>query len=160
MKSTRISCEFCEADDQSGDELIGLTTDGQGYVKIEEDLHLSEIHVCETHADELRMLLLNRLTVGVAGGVDMIAQERWRQKKEKGYTAEHDDEHDKGELTRAAAYYAVSKEVGQLHVSIGWPFSDRPPTDHTRIEELAKAGALIAAEIDRLLRAEKNKSGE
>lgn len=40
-------------------------------------------------------------------GAFAIAEERLRQKKHKRYNASHDDEHDKGELALAAAWYAV-----------------------------------------------------
>jgi hypothetical protein len=60
MKTTRICCEFCNADDVSGDELIGLVTDAQGYLKIEEELELAEIHICRDHEGQLLKLLTDR----------------------------------------------------------------------------------------------------
>lgn len=87
-------------------------------------------------------------------GVDLIAAERKRQVEVEGWTAEHDAEHRHFELTRAALCYAEaawSQEMG-LNPQMGeWPWdrsSWRPSDDP--IHNLAKAGALIAAEIDRL----------
>lgn len=98
-------------------------------------------------------------------GVSIIARERQRQVQVKGYTPEHDDEHDLGELALAAALYALpyDAKVGNepllkqddfinLHIALetGCNFFVDPEPDNQR--RLAKAGALIAAEIDRLLR--------
>ena len=100
-------------------------------------------------------------------GVQMIAAERLRQTSELGWTSEHDDSHDGSELARAAV--ALCKHA----YSRGWqcdnsmipdgsdrytqePAPDEWPEDwqdwwnpKTPIRDLVKAGALIAAEIDR-----------
>lgn len=99
-------------------------------------------------------------------GVDLIAEERQRQVEQEGWTAEHDDGHSRGEMARAAACYAMPKSVREmpiLHTSIlefvwHWEWSWWKPAEtkakRARIRELVKAGALIAAEIDRLQRIE------
>ena len=86
-------------------------------------------------------------------GVNKIAEERARQTEAKGYTNEHDDKHVHGDLALAAACYAIPERKGL--VAVPWPFSsgDCRGKD-TRERLLIKAGALIAAEIDRLHRAE------
>jgi hypothetical protein len=99
-------------------------------------------------------------------GIDIIAAERKRQLGVKGYTPEHDDEHDLGELALAAALYALpyDAQVGNepllkqddyiaLHIALetGCNFFVDPEPD--KLKRLAKAGALIAAEIDRVRRA-------
>ena len=38
--------------------------------------------------------------------IELIAEERERQQEKEGWTLEHDDEHDGGELAMAAALYA------------------------------------------------------
>lgn len=109
-------------------------------------------------------------------GAELIAAERQRQLDVEGWTAEHDDEHDDESLARAAVCYAAPEPVFEQRVGNHeirfvdpWPYSwsmewdKRPrqrnswalraPTPRQRIRMLAKAGALIAAEIDRLLRA-------
>jgi hypothetical protein len=86
-------------------------------------------------------------------GIERIAAERKRQIEEEGFTAEHDDCLGAGVLAAAAACYAVPSLAEKAWL---WPF-DRSwwkPTPDNRIRELEKAGALIAAEIDRLERLE------
>lgn len=97
-------------------------------------------------------------------GVDLIACERMRQIGNEGWTPSHDDEHDDGEMANAAACYAIVDHQrslmlnsnNQTIISRIWPFAIKwwKPTPDDRIRELAKAGALIAAEIDRLKRSE------
>jgi hypothetical protein len=102
-------------------------------------------------------------------GVGLIAAERARQVTAEGWTPEHDDEHEEGELARAAVCYATPPGRREMTVmqfrgmraadspSIpgGWPWDASwwKPTPDNRVRELVKAGALIAAEIDRLRRA-------
>lgn len=84
-------------------------------------------------------------------GIDDIAAERRRQIEAEGWTPDHDDCHHKGEIAQAAACYALG--VGKMSGSVLWPWDWKwwKPTDKRR--DLVKAGALIAAEIDRLDRA-------
>jgi hypothetical protein len=92
-------------------------------------------------------------------GSALIAAERRRQITQEGWTPDHDDGHQAGELAAAAACYAfaaqekVSPGGGSWHPDDSWPWSEewwKPSEDPVR--NLVKAGALIAAEIDRLLR--------
>lgn len=93
-------------------------------------------------------------------GIEIIADERQRQVVEEGWTSEHDNQHTKNELVRAAVCYAVANEDhmnedGEDLIESGyWPWHPDwfKPSPDDRIRELAKAGALIAAEIDRLQR--------
>jgi hypothetical protein len=104
-------------------------------------------------------------------GVERIAAERKRQLDELGYTAKHDDDHVESELALAAVCYAAPDRI-YAHEStepyerffdpFPWDDGDERPRDRynelklpslgQRIRLLEKAGALIAAEIDRLLR--------
>lgn len=94
-------------------------------------------------------------------GMRVICWERVRQQVEEGYTESDDDRHGNGELACAAAYYALPDEMRVFYVDessprgvpSGWPFGEEYWKPGDRVRELAKAGALIAAEIDRLLRA-------
>jgi hypothetical protein len=100
-------------------------------------------------------------------GVKLIAAERERQVSEEGWTAEHDDEHAQGELAVCAACYVIGQSAYYARAAqnaatpdgesrlFPWPFelTSWKPTPDDRIRELTKAGALIAAEIDRLQRA-------
>lgn len=94
-------------------------------------------------------------------GAERIAAERQRQIDGKGYDAAHDDEHVGAEINLAAAQYLdiafwttiAPKDPGAWDERACWPWEDsefKPSRDPVRL--LEKAGALIAAEIDRLLR--------
>lgn len=92
-------------------------------------------------------------------GLDLIAAERQRQIAVEGWTPEHDAGHAGNEaLARAAAAYATPARLReQLPVPFAglpalwpWDFCHWKPTPDDRVRELVKAGALIAAEIDRL----------
>ena len=95
-------------------------------------------------------------------GIELIAEERQRQIEEENWTAEHDSQFVCGELTDAAIMYAMRgywkdrlpiEYVGTKETpGFIWPFSPKwwKPSEN-RIRDLQKAGALIAAEIDRLL---------
>jgi hypothetical protein len=93
-------------------------------------------------------------------GAMRIQKERLRQIEEEGWTQEHDlIGNNDGQCARAAACYAVSSEERGNFNTIGsilsalWPWEEMwfKPCPKNRIHELEKAGALIAAEIDRLL---------
>lgn len=89
-------------------------------------------------------------------GAELIAQERQRQIDVEGFD---DDQWRTDEsLAMAAAAYATPSKSRDLVSFYGdsipknWPFKSKwwKPTPGDRIKELTKAGALIAAEIDRL----------
>jgi hypothetical protein len=89
-------------------------------------------------------------------GAELIAIERERQMSQEGWTAEHDDQHTDNELARVGAIYALPAKF--RFYAQAWPLSWSrewyKPTPQNRVRELVKAGALIAAEIDRLQRLE------
>lgn len=95
-------------------------------------------------------------------GIALIAEERQRQISEELWTAEHDDKrHRKYELTLAAMSYAAvvaapdesAASPAESAPTDDWPWSKKwwKPSDDP-VRNLVKAGALIAAEIDRLQR--------
>lgn len=93
-------------------------------------------------------------------GVELIEAERQRQVSVEGWTPEHDDGHENGELAQAAACYILSSqdENSKMWPPTPWPFDAewwKPNDDHVR--NLVRAGALIAAEIERLQRVQKSK---
>lgn len=88
-------------------------------------------------------------------GVELILKERERQIKEFGYNAKHDDGEKDGGLAYAAICYAIPDGPNRESFVADfypWHIVTYRPTPDDRIKELAKAGALIAAEIDRLQR--------
>lgn len=85
-------------------------------------------------------------------GVDKIAAERATHEA-RGYTAEFDERWTGSQLPLSAVCYISPALSAQYDL---WPWMDEAPLPvfniERRIEQLAKAGALIAAEIDRLER--------
>lgn len=92
-------------------------------------------------------------------GSSLIARERLRQITDEGFDGNRDMQYKNNELTRAAMCYLedpkfrdMTNEDGDTLVESIFPW-DREwfkPSPENRIKELVKAGALIAAEIDRL----------
>lgn len=99
-------------------------------------------------------------------GTELITEERQRQIEVEGWDSEHDDEQDAGSLAVAGACYALDVVAKNKKADISWqaryaqaagefwPYDReewwKPTIDPVR--QLVKAGALIAAEIDRLQR--------
>lgn len=112
--------------------------------------------------------------MGQSLAVNAVLAERRRQVEAAGYSLAHDDEHDAGELTRAATNYAAQAALcmaaGQTHacpetspplqrmfpLSFPWGRGDWKPGRVRRM--LVKATALLIAEIERLDRAEAKRS--
>lgn len=99
-------------------------------------------------------------------GCSLIAKERALQISVEGWTSQHDDLHKRGEMADAASCYAKIAAMNSyiapvpLDKPINWPWDEewwKPSSDPIR--NLEKAGALIAAEIDRLQRLELEKEG-
>lgn len=100
-------------------------------------------------------------------GAELIAAERRRQMSVEGWTTEHDAKHRGKQLAKAASSYLDTHAEPDVdhprspHLNApcwNWPWSKKwwkPSKDPVR--NLVKAGALIAAEIDRLLAAEKTR---
>lgn len=87
-----------------------------------------------------------------SNGAALIAAERQRQVDAEGWTPEHDDEHTSGEMRLAASAYLITSPAPE-HAPGYWPWERswwKPSGDPVR--DLVKAGALIAAEIDRIER--------
>lgn len=87
----------------------------------------------------------------ISTGARAIQAERHRQIEQEGWKPEHDDTHVNGELAEAAACYALAVNDGAgTGVPARWPWARSWWKPTTARRSLVKAGALIAAEIDRL----------
>lgn len=109
-------------------------------------------------------------------GIELIAEERATHPA-KGWTAEHDAGHAKGEIAAAASCYAAPQPIFELienrrgaQYTDPWPWgrviqgrsvadadgyrfgtTEENKRGKTRLRQLQVAGALIAAEMDRLI---------
>ena len=97
-------------------------------------------------------------------GTELITLERQRQIQQEGWTPDHDAQHQDSELAFAACYYAMpcmllrrcgNEEPCPVHpdeffTETGWDKKWAKREEKSRIRRLVVAGALIAAEIDRL----------
>lgn len=105
-------------------------------------------------AEAVEYSKMMRSTQPVGSGSDRISRERSRQWAVKGWSSDHDAHHTGGDLIAAAVCYAMQADpegAGESAVD-SWPWDEsywRPSEDPVR--NLEKAGALIAAEIDRIL---------
>jgi hypothetical protein len=124
---------------------------------------------CYTDFKAGYLTLLNRLEEVIAERDDMLAalgtqaakdviKERQRQTGAEGWTQEHDDRHNKGQMAAAAGVYALHSGGYNMQMVDGvpsayWPWAPEwwKPADARR--NLVKAAALIIAEIERLDRA-------
>lgn len=96
-----------------------------------------------------------------------VLAERKRQIEKEDWTPEHDDEHQYGDLARAAACYALGHRVKEYRIYSGaefstdvWPWDADSWKPKSPRENLVRAGALILAEIERLDRAQAQRVDE
>lgn len=93
-------------------------------------------------------------------GAELIAAERQRGIDQEGFDAAHDDRHGRGQLTLAAVAYAHAEleQVRRLDFDMErvrrfyWPWESSFWKPKDPVRNLVIAGALLAAEIDRLQR--------
>lgn len=90
-------------------------------------------------------------------GVELIAEERQEQIEKHGWDFEHDKNHDDGSLVDAAIAIAFNDEnIEARFEAPTWAWDIRNHKQQSKrkgiekIERLKVAGALLAAEIDRL----------
>lgn len=120
----------------------------------------------QQHAQEMMDAWVQRHTLGwlvdpeaASIGSQLIDNERMRQIHEEEWTPAHDDGHTRCELTAAAHCYieeAAQQSMGghtRGDYPEAWPWGGGWKPSDDPIRNLTKAGALIAAEIDRLMRA-------
>ncbi len=174
-----LLCEVCDGKGHvpyvklDGSELweivFGINSDAAA------DITDQQYDLIARHINEVFVQPLRSNTVLGSDGLKAIAAERSRQIEQEGWTAHHDDAHGDGSIALAAACYAMFAAVSdnargstQLPGSLTndgeeiegwaaflsiWPWERRFWKPTTRVRDLEKAGALIAAELDRLIRA-------
>lgn len=138
---------------------------------------VSLAHESRRYGRHAEVLLEELAHLNQSAGAARIALERARQINSEGWTPEHDDEHHDDELAWAACAYAAPDVLFRMATDSPryivlrdcWPdewdstWDKRPRASHLllsarnqtppeRIGCLVKAGALIAAEIDRINR--------
>ena len=104
-----------------------------------------------------------RQAAGWTRAVTSVVAVRQRQIKAEGYTVEHDDKHDSGELAGAAACYARHVNARSWvflqdrfdayrnePVPNAWPFDAASWKPRSPREDMVKAAALALAEIERM----------
>jgi len=95
--------------------------------------------------------------------IEMIEAERSRQIEVKGWTLEHDDGHTDHQLAMYAGLLAIPASHRSLALRrLLFPTSawlagaiKDPSDEDERLQELAKAGALIVAEMERIQRSKR-----
>ena len=108
----------------------------------------------DTYATQFGEALIVITSASQSSAARDVLAERRRQIEEKGWTPEHDDEHNCQELAMAAACYAGN--AGGYVWADGWPGETVWPWDRscwkptTPRRDLVKAAAMILAEIERL----------
>ncbi|MBU9502880.1 hypothetical protein KTE68_22270 [Burkholderia multivorans] len=111
--------------------------------------------------DDMQPLAMDIAALPAAGEARLTAaardvlSERRRQIEAEGWTPDHDDEHDNGEMACAAACYALAElfvfDMSGLFDKL-WPsdWSRKWWKPTTKRRNLVKAGGLILAEIERI----------
>ena len=120
-------------------------------------------YICQCHIRQADPT--NQDTINYVAALSMIQAERIRQRAK--WPHEYDDAHHiDGEIALAAAYYAADESLyvcryvaGETNGSLeaeyvgAYPWDNEPlEREPDRLAELAKAGALILAEMERLMR--------
>ena len=83
-------------------------------------------------------------------GIEQITDERSKQITKHTYTVKNDSVYTHKELLCAALAYLVTAIYGSRMGLEDWPWWREMFKDEGDVENLKKAGALIAAELDRL----------
>lgn len=82
-------------------------------------------------------------------GSELIREERLRQITKEGWTQDHDKQHDVWEFVEAARAYLMIYDNNIKRTGI-WPWKGGFFKPKGELKDLVRAGALIAAAIDRL----------
>ena len=93
-----------------------------------------------------------RRAIDASPGITAMLAERREQIERFGFDREHDAQWRQGELVAAAIVYATQPgDKKDAPPPALWPWDDRWWKPKTRVQNLIRAGALIAAELDRMV---------
>lgn len=156
---------FADASDNETDETIGRPS--LEVVNPRDGLTAGEIADAEAEG----FLMCNFITIvgdqpkdkdreDLSWAARMVLVERARQRSDEGYDDAHDDKHVKGEISAAAASYAMAasgqvkfnrEAMDDIHPPSQWPWgSEWWKLSNDPKRTLIKAAALLLAEIERL----------
>jgi len=166
-ETTREEAHYMQ--DMSGSDIVVQYLTGPGYERDFLNIFTPQEWIAYRKPYQQRVAM--QKSDYTPSGIQLIARERERQKEELGYDEEHDSFETNQELAVAAGLYALDStyagdvldelsynlpDEGNVIDSL-WPWKDLDGNNEhdkrgklERIRQLAIAGALIAAEIDRL----------
>lgn len=150
LDTLRAAGLLCEWSDEA--EERGMGTDGNDLRHLEVKPIVRLVEVCEPRAPQVTVN--NIMAAGI--GARRITAARLHQLTGEGYSRDDDRRYTAGELAQAAAAYVMwpwteaddREAFLAVHWPHGWDHKAFKPKD--RIADLERAGALIAAEIDRI----------
>ena len=99
-------------------------------------------------ANPKHSLYLNNMDNNKKTGVELISDERLRQIEVEGYDAEHDERETWDVFASAAISYIVAGLNPEMAIDF-WPWDEEYYKPKDTLRNLERAGALIAASIDR-----------
>ncbi|GIK44877.1 MAG: hypothetical protein K8L99_15435 [Anaerolineae bacterium] len=95
----------------------------------------------------------------MSNAIEDVLAERARQINQEGWSVDHDDEHDSGDMAAAGASYALNA-ADQLHPytqgdggnaqPVFWPWDAQSWKPKNPRRDLVRAAALLIAEIEKL----------
>ncbi|MDI3943768.1 hypothetical protein QK430_27310 [Pseudomonas aeruginosa] len=157
------SIKSCVKASEDADQAQHSVPEGWRLVPVEQLLNMMSDKDHDTRIMAERQLLA---VLAAAPGTEVpqawldVQAERRRQVTAEGWTPEHDDEHNGGELADAAACYALwAGGINPGNWREFWPWAPEWLKHSEPRRMLVKAGALILAEIERLDRAATGKEG-
>lgn len=153
-------CERCDTELPTGYTVVRITAthqelhttpDGTGMAAV-----LAAVGACSWSC--LCVLAAQRaMAEGAPDGAVAMVAERERQLNAEGWAPEHDDQHAPGELAAAGVCYALAHAAGipedPARTPAAWPWDTEWWKPKDMRADLVRAGALLAAELDRDRRA-------
>lgn len=128
--------------------IVDSLTDGDALATAHLAQALKRLVVAQRDVESALSCLQHTLPFPDSPALELIKNERLRQKTEEGWTEEHDNQYVKGELHEAAMVYMNTDADGKVS-NVGfnrWPWAEEWFKPTTILRNLEKAGALLMAE--------------